>query len=98
MAFLQENKAAVAVCEEVLPDGSWRDAMAGLTSVPHAPSLIVIGDDPAIVRDVITLGGFDALIRPLRESDVVWSVASAWHAWMKRGEGGDAGGARCSDA
>jgi hypothetical protein len=59
--------------------------------------LIVIGDDPAIAQEVVALGGFDLLVRPLRESDIVWSVASAWHAW-KRNESGGRGGPACSDA
>jgi len=98
LSFLRDKRAAVAVCEETLPDGWWYDAATPLNSLPDAPALIVIGDDPAISHEVMALGGFDALIRPLRESEVVWSIASAWHAWMKRREGGASGGYRCSGA
>lgn len=98
LSFLQEHNAAVAVCEETLPDGSWHGAAVALASVPNAPALIVISDDSLTVREVVARGGFDVLVRPLRESDVVWSVTSAWHAWMKRAEGGGSGGLRCSGA
>ena len=84
ISFARANLAAVAICDDFLPDGRWYDAAAAFSSLPDPPVLVVIGDDPAIVQEVGALGGFDALVRPLRESDVIWSVASAWHAWMKR--------------
>lgn len=84
VAFLKTNQAAVAVCEESLPDGFWHDAAAALTSVPNAPALVVVSDHQLLVQDILALGGFDVLVRPLRESDVVWTIASAWHVWMKR--------------
>jgi hypothetical protein len=99
ISFVRTNLAGVAICDDVLPDGTWYDAAAALSSLPNPPVLIVIGDDPAIAHDVRALGGFDTLVRPLRESDVIWSVASAWHAWMKRAEGSSgSGGTRCPGA
>lgn len=98
LSFLRENRAAVAVCEEVLPDGSWQDAAAALGSLPDAPALVVVGEDEALGREVSALGGFDVLVRPLRQSDVVWTIASAWHAWKKRCEAGGNGGLPCSGA
>jgi len=86
VAFARTNLAAVAVCEESLPDGFWHDAAAAFKSLPNAPALIVLGNDPSLGDEVLALGGFDVLVRPLRESDVVWTIASAWHAWMKRFE------------
>jgi DNA-binding NtrC family response regulator len=84
ISFLRKNRAAVAVCEESLPDGFWHDSAAAFRSLPEAPALVVVGDDYSLVHDVLASGGFDVLVRPLRESDVVWTIASAWHAWMKR--------------
>jgi hypothetical protein len=98
LEFLQETNAAVAVCEEFLPDGAWQDMASGLGSVPKAPALVVIGNDRALWDEVVALGGFDVLARPLRETDVIWTVASAWHDWMKRFGSPPTGGARCSDA
>lgn len=84
VSFLRYNSAAVAVCEESLPDGFWHDAATALSSLTDAPALVVVGDDQSLVHEVVALGGFDLLVRPLREADVVWTIASAWHAWMKR--------------
>jgi DNA-binding response OmpR family regulator len=84
VSFLKTNRAAVALCEESLPDGFWHETAAALRSLPDAPALIVISSDPSLVHEVLAVGGFDVLVRPLRAADVVWTVASAWHAAMKR--------------
>jgi hypothetical protein len=79
------------VCEESLPDGFWHDSAVALSSLPDAPALVVVSDDDSLVHEVLALGGFDVLVRPLRKSDVVWTIASAWHAWMKRVGGSGTG-------
>jgi hypothetical protein len=96
--FLQRHEAAVAIFEDALVDGTWRDAARILASFPNPPMLVVIGSDRPLLDEVLAVGGFDVLTRPLRESDVVWTVASAWHQWMKRFRSKETGGPRCSDA
>jgi len=91
VALLKNTRVAVAVCEECLPDGLWQDTAAALRSMPEPPALIVVGDDQSLVHEITALGGFDVLVRPLRESEVVWTIASAWHAWTKRVEGAEKG-------
>ncbi|MEN6535411.1 MAG: hypothetical protein ABFD89_17230 [Bryobacteraceae bacterium] len=95
---VQRRDTAVVVCEEDLPDGSWISWVSSLRSTPNAPELIVIGDHRALRYEVMALGGFDALIRPLRETDVIDAVTSAWRYWQKRFQHQDDGGVRCSDA
>lgn len=95
--FLRDNRAAVAVCEESLPDGSWYHVALRLSYVPNAPALVVTGGE-VLWQEVVERGGFDALPQPLNEADVIWTVASAWHEWMKRFERTNGGGAPCSDA
>jgi len=95
---IRHMATAVIVCEEQLPDGSWQSWASSLRSAPNAPELIVVGNDRSLRSEVLALGGFDALTRPLREADVVWAVASAWHQWRKRFEDQGGGGLPCSDA
>lgn len=97
-AYLGNNRAAVVVCEEALPDAVWQDAVCTLNAIPDAPMFVVIVDDKALLDEVLAVGGFDVLTRPLREADVVWTVVSAWHQWMKRFQSQHTGGPRCSDA
>lgn len=75
-----------------------RDAAATLGPAAEAPVLVVVGNDPSLAGEVLASGGFDALVRPLRKADVLWTVASASHAWITRQEAGKKGGPRCSDA
>ncbi len=97
-AFLGNQKAAVVVCEEALPDGVWQEALGVVNATPDAPMFVVIGSDKSLMGEAPALGGFDAVIRPLREAEVIWTVASAWHQWMKQFEDLESGGAPCSDA
>lgn len=96
--FLEEHEAQVAICEETFAGGTWRDASRMLSLFPDSPMLVVIGSDRALLDEVLAAGGFDVLTRPLRESDVVWTVASAWHQWMKLFHGPEEEGPLCSDA
>ena len=96
VSFLRDNRTALAVCDESLPDGFWHDAAMMLSSLPDAPGLIVIGDDEALAQEVQGLRGLGTVVQPLRESDVLWTIASAWHAWMKRREDGMNGVPKCS--
>lgn len=84
--FLRRNRAAVAICEEELPDGGWKSVIRAAGAMPDPPSFVVIGEEAPLWKEVSRLGGFDVLTRPLREADVVWTVASAWHHWMKQTE------------
>lgn len=80
--FATDNLAAVALCEEELPDGAWKDIAHTFNSQPYSPSLIVIAEDKFILSAVTQNGGFDVLTWPFNQADVLWAVASAWHAWM----------------
>jgi len=84
--FLRGNRAAVAICEEDLPDGDWKSVMRAAGTILDPPSFVVIGEEARLWKEVSRLGGFDVLTRPLRQADVVWTIASAWHHWMKQAE------------
>ncbi|MCC7499368.1 MAG: response regulator [Bryobacterales bacterium] len=94
LAFLRDNRVAVAVCEQELPDGSWRNLATALARIPEAPALVVTGDNDSLEAEALAAGSFGVLVRPLKESDVLWTIASAWHGWMSRVETG--GGRRTS--
>lgn len=95
--LLRECRAAVLVCESTLRDGSWTDMADQLRLLPTAPELIVVEDENVSAGEVEALGGFGTISRPLREADVIWTLASAWHAWMNRTESSQtSGGVTCS--
>ena len=80
--FATDNFAAVALCEEELPDGTWQDVARAFNARPYSPHLIVLSEDKSILREVMQTGGFDILTRPYDDTEVLWAVASAWHSWM----------------
>lgn len=95
--ILSNHRTAVVVCESMLQDGSWTDLASHLRLLPIAPGLIVVEDDSISAGEVETLGGFGTLSMPLREADVIWTLASAWHMWMREAEAHEsAGGVPCS--
>ena len=83
--FLMNNLTAVAVCAEEFPDGSWTE-LGNAAHQAHSPALIVIAENRSALLDVMNAGGFDIITLPFQREDVLWSIASAWHAWMTRYE------------
>jgi DNA-binding NtrC family response regulator len=59
-------------CDETLPDGSWKDLLGHLIVLPDAPRFVVLlsSFDPAVWAEVINLGAYDALVRPLEEGEM----------------------------
>jgi DNA-binding NtrC family response regulator len=84
VSILEHTPAAIALFDQRLPDATWHEAAAALGGVPDAPVLVVVSNDPLLVDEVISMGGFDVLLRPLEEADVMWTIACAWHAWKTR--------------
>jgi ActR/RegA family two-component response regulator len=83
VGLLQTNSAAVAVVEA---DAVWVDMLSSLRSLPNPPEVVVITHSSLAVEDVLSLGAHDLLRRPLTSADLLWSIATAWHAWMKQSE------------
>src|SRR5689334_7490100 len=77
--LLQMNSAAVAVVEA---DEEWVDILSCLRSIPNPPEVVVLTYEDLGIGDVLSLGAYDVLERPLTSADLLWSIATAWHAWM----------------
>jgi len=80
LVLLRRNAAAVVICERDLPDGNWRDILDATASLARPPSLIVTSRlaDECLWAEVLNLGGWDVLAKPLHGKDVLWAVDSAW--------------------
>lgn len=86
MQVLRENPPAVVLCEENLPDGTWKDVLDVLKVLRLSPPLIVTSRfaDMELWVEVLHLGGYDLLAKPLTVSNVRWAVQSAWWQWDSR--------------
>jgi len=86
MQLLRENAAAVVLSDQELPDGTWKDILAGLSAAENPPVLVVTSRsaDEYLWAEVLNLGGCDVLAKPLDSNEVVWTVSMAWNDWNSR--------------
>lgn len=80
LLHVQLGLPRVIVCERDLPDGSWKDVleMAALLDTP--PPVIVTSRlaDDYLWAEVLNLGGYDVLTKPLDLREVGRTVGLAW--------------------
>jgi DNA-binding response OmpR family regulator len=73
---------AVVTCEREMPDGSWTELMRLLSALENPPPLVVLSRhaDEQLWAEVLNLGGYDVLAKPLDGSEVtrVLSMASRY--------------------
>ena len=82
LASLSEGGSSVCavICEEKLPDGTWRDLLSRIEQMPSSRPLLVVASrlaDADLWGHVLSLGGYDVLAKPFREPEVHWVLESA---------------------
>jgi DNA-binding response OmpR family regulator len=86
LGILQERAVSIVICERDLPDGTWKDILQALDMLCDRPYLIVtsrLADDYLWV-EVLNLGGYDVLAKPLDQKEVVRAIESALENWSHR--------------
>jgi DNA-binding response OmpR family regulator len=86
LAILRERAVSIVICERDLPDGTLKDILQALDTLSDRPFLIVmsrLADDHLWV-EVLNLGGYDVLLKPLDHKEVARSIDSAWRNWSQR--------------
>jgi DNA-binding NtrC family response regulator len=83
--YLHRSIPRVVVCERDLPDGSWKDILQ-LTAPLDSPPVIVTSRlaDDHLWAEVLNLGGYDVLRKPLNKEEVSRSVSLAWEHWANQ--------------
>jgi two-component system response regulator AtoC len=73
------HKIAVVLCDQTLPDGSWRDVLRDLAGLANAPILVVASSlaDEALWAEVLNLGAYDLLSKPFRADEVLRTISLA---------------------
>jgi DNA-binding response OmpR family regulator len=76
---LERNPVRVVITETSLPSGDWRKVLRDLRKLPVPPQLVVTSRlaDDHLWAEVLNIGGFDVLARPLDRDEVERVVASA---------------------
>jgi DNA-binding response OmpR family regulator len=83
-AILKRRSIPVIICEESLPDGSWKDVLEHTQQDANPPQLIVAArlPDERLWCEVLNLGGYDLLSKPFRQSEVCRGVTLAFVYWQ----------------
>lgn len=89
MERLKAVRIPVVLYDRDLPDSDWRATMAALRSLPDPARIILLShaSDHSLWEDVIELGGFDVLTRPIRKADLIQTLECALRLWQQRGGG-----------
>ena len=86
--LLQKAKPDLVVCEQHLPDGSWKDVLTACEKLETPPLVLVLseGADERLWAEVLNLGGYDLLTRPFDRLEVSRVLGMACHQ-VRRGSG-----------
>jgi DNA-binding NtrC family response regulator len=79
-ALLNQNLVRVVVCEHAVPDGDWRDVLDAAALRQCAPPTIVTSRlaDEHLWAEVLNLGGYDVLAKPLVRDEALRAIGLAW--------------------
>jgi len=83
---LQRGRMSIVMCEHDLSPGSWKELLDFVQRLPAPPPVIVTSRmaDERMWAEVLNLGGYDVLAKPLNSEEVVRTVTSAWSLWQDR--------------
>lgn len=92
LRLLCMDRPPVLICECHLSDGSWVDVLSQSEVLLDAPRVIVAASQPndRLRADVIHLGGYGVLSKPLDKDEVLRVVNAAWRHWQNGQRGGSA--------
>ena len=83
LAFLRQNPLPLVISWCEMPDGNWRDLLHQLPFLTKPP-LLAVSYQPTgrcFWSEVISLGGYDVLVKPFGAPDVFRLVSLAWENW-----------------
>ena len=86
LAFLRQNPLPLVISWCEMPDGNWKDLLRQLRLLPKPP-LLAVSYQPTgrcFWSEVISLGGYDVLVKPFEAPDVFRLVSLAWENWKDR--------------
>lgn len=78
-AYLKLTPMRVVIAESELPDDGWREMLEDLRQNPEPPVLVVTARlaDEALWAEVINMGGYDVLAKPLDTEEVSRVIGAA---------------------
>jgi DNA-binding NtrC family response regulator len=85
MEYVRDNVTPVVICESDLPDGSWQDLWAQFGRMECPPRLVVSSRfaDERLWSEVLNLGAYNVLAKPLNTKEVFHVVGLAVQSWER---------------
>jgi DNA-binding response OmpR family regulator len=86
MPLIGQHLTRVVVCERDLSDGNWKDVLEMAVARKYPPVLIVTFRlaDEQLWSEVLNLGGYDVLAKPLDPTEVHRTINLAWQHWSNQ--------------
>lgn len=86
LELMGRHTVAVVIAERRLGDGCWKTMWEKLSSAGVPPMLVVTSQDADnhLWGEVLNLGGYDVLAKPLDEEEVERVVTSAERRWRSQ--------------
>jgi DNA-binding NtrC family response regulator len=82
-AKLADEPSPVILCEEKLPDGSWKDLYA-FSQIHSVPAYLIVTSqfaDDRLWAEVLNMGAYDVLAKPFHSKEVFRVIGLAWRHW-----------------
>lgn len=86
--LVREQGLTGIICEADLSPNAWKDLLAEALSLPQPPFFIVVSadTDPHLCAEVLNMGAYDILIKPLQAAEVIRALDVAVAHWQYRRE------------
>jgi DNA-binding NtrC family response regulator len=83
---IHSSHPCIVVCDRDLLNCDWKDVLEVTASLPNPPPVIVTSRlaDERLWAEVINLGGFDVLAKPLDGQEVSRVLNFAWEHWANQ--------------
>ncbi len=80
LAILESGRAAVVVCDRDLPGPDWRECVSSLAGARSESPILLMSStyDKYLWEEVVHIGGYDVVQKPLLEEQAVRAVNLAW--------------------
>jgi len=84
--LLRTRRFPVVLCECDLRQGTWRELLELLKSLPEPPFLIVTSQaaDERLWAEALNLGAYDVLAKPFDSTEVSRVISRAWMHWTEQ--------------
>lgn len=83
---LAASPAPVVFCAQSLPDGTWKDALAKISTLTPRPNLIVASSQSGdkLWMEILDSGAYDLIGKPFKADEVFRIISLAWLHWKQQ--------------